>query len=64
MLGGILAERTDNIQIGMMFNVVGQWHPLKLAEDFATLHNISGGRGALGIAREQCHGRRRTLVQK
>ena len=35
----------------MMFNVVGQWHPLKLAEDFATLHNISGGRGALGIAR-------------
>tara|TARA_X000000368_G_scaffold108537_1_gene84345 strand:- start:3885 stop:5036 length:1152 start_codon:yes stop_codon:yes gene_type:complete len=51
MLGGILAERTENIQIGMMFNVVGQWHPLKLAEDFATLHNISGGRGALGIAR-------------
>ena len=51
MLGAILAERTERIQIGMMFNVVGQWHPLKLAEDFATLHNISGGRGALGIGR-------------
>ncbi len=51
MTGAILAERTNNIRIGTMFNVVGQWHPLKLAEDFATLHNISGGRGVLGIAR-------------
>ena len=28
-----------------MFNVVPQWNPLRLAEDFATLHNLSGGRG-------------------
>ena len=51
MLGAVLAERTERIRIGMMFNIVGQWHPLKLAEDFATLHNLSGGRGILGIGR-------------
>ena len=51
LVGTILAERTENIRIGMAFNVVPQWHPLKLAEDFATLHNISGGRGILGVGR-------------
>ncbi len=51
MTGAILAERTERIRIGTMFNVVGQWHPLRLAEDFATLHNLSGGRGILGIGR-------------
>jgi alkanesulfonate monooxygenase SsuD/methylene tetrahydromethanopterin reductase-like flavin-dependent oxidoreductase (luciferase family) len=34
-----------------MFNVVPQWNPLRLAEDFATLHNLSGGRGMLGVGR-------------
>jgi alkanesulfonate monooxygenase SsuD/methylene tetrahydromethanopterin reductase-like flavin-dependent oxidoreductase (luciferase family) len=47
----ILAERTERIRIGAMFNIVGQWHPLRLAEDFATVHNISGGRAILGIGR-------------
>ena len=51
MTGAILAERTEQIRIGTMFNIVGQWHPLRLAEDFATLHNISKGRGILGIGR-------------
>ena len=51
MLGGILAERTERIRIGMMFNIIGMWHPLRMAEDFSTLHNISGGRGVLGIGR-------------
>ncbi len=51
MFGAILAERTEQIRIGSMFNVVGQWHPLRLAEDFATLHNISGGRAILGVGR-------------
>ena len=51
LVGTIVAERTENIRIGMAFNIVTQWHPLKLAEDFATLHNISGGRGILGVGR-------------
>ena len=51
MFSAILAERTERIRIGTMFNIVGQWHPLKLAEDFATVHNISGGRGILGVGR-------------
>lgn len=51
MFGAILAERTKQIRIGSMFNIVGQWHPLRLAEDFSTLHNISGGRGILGVGR-------------
>ena len=45
LVGTILAERTEAIRIGMAFNIVPQWHPLRLAEDFATLHNVSGGRG-------------------
>jgi alkanesulfonate monooxygenase SsuD/methylene tetrahydromethanopterin reductase-like flavin-dependent oxidoreductase (luciferase family) len=51
LIGAILAERTERLRIGMAFNIVPQWHPLKLAEDFATLHNISGGRGILGVGR-------------
>ncbi len=51
LFGAVLAERTRHIRIGTMFNVVPQWHPLKLAEDFAFLHNISGGRGVLGVGR-------------
>jgi len=30
---------------------VPQWHPLRFAEDFAMMHNLSGGRGVLGVAR-------------
>ena len=51
LVGTILAERTEQIRIGMAFNIVPQWHPLRLAEDFATLHNVSGGRGILGVGR-------------
>ena len=46
-----LAAKTNQIKLGTMFNVVPQWHPLRLAEDFATLHNLSGGRGLLGVGR-------------
>ncbi len=46
-----IAARTERIRLGTMFNVVPQWNPLRLAEDFSTLHNLSGGRGILGVGR-------------
>lgn len=51
MFGAFLAARTERIRIGTMFNIVAQWHPLRLAEDFATLHNLSGGRAIFGVGR-------------
>ena len=51
LLGAVMAERTERIRIGSMFNIIGQWHPLRFAEDFATMHNLSGGRGILGVGR-------------
>jgi alkanesulfonate monooxygenase SsuD/methylene tetrahydromethanopterin reductase-like flavin-dependent oxidoreductase (luciferase family) len=51
MIGAVLAERTERIKIGAMFNIVGQWHPLRFAEDFATMHNLSRGRGVMGVGR-------------
>ena len=46
-----IAAQTERIRLGTMFNVVPQWNPLRLAEDFATLHNLSGGRAILGVGR-------------
>ena len=46
-----VAAKTQRIRLGSMFNVVPQWNPLRLAEDFATMHNLSGGRGILGVGR-------------
>src|ERR1700730_15665606 len=51
LFAAFLAARTSRLRIGTMFNVVGQWHPLRLAEDFAMVHNLSGGRGILGVGR-------------
>jgi alkanesulfonate monooxygenase SsuD/methylene tetrahydromethanopterin reductase-like flavin-dependent oxidoreductase (luciferase family) len=51
LFAAFLAARTSRLRIGTMFNVVGQWHPLRLAEDFAMMHNLSGGRGILGVGR-------------
>jgi alkanesulfonate monooxygenase SsuD/methylene tetrahydromethanopterin reductase-like flavin-dependent oxidoreductase (luciferase family) len=51
LFGAFLAERTSRIKIGALFNIVPNWHPLRLAEDFATLHNFSRGRAILGVGR-------------
>jgi alkanesulfonate monooxygenase SsuD/methylene tetrahydromethanopterin reductase-like flavin-dependent oxidoreductase (luciferase family) len=51
LLGSVLAERTNNIHIGAMFNIVPLWHPVRLAEDFATFVNLSKGRAILGVGR-------------
>ena len=51
LFGAVLAERTERLRIGALFNIVPQWHPLRFAEDFAAMHNLSGGRGVLGVGR-------------
>jgi alkanesulfonate monooxygenase SsuD/methylene tetrahydromethanopterin reductase-like flavin-dependent oxidoreductase (luciferase family) len=51
LLGTWLAAHTSRIRLGALFNIVPQWHPLRLAEDFATLHNLTGGRAVLGVGR-------------
>ena len=51
LAGTVLAERTEQIKIGALVHVVPQWHPLRFAEDFASLHNFSGGRAVLAVGR-------------
>jgi alkanesulfonate monooxygenase SsuD/methylene tetrahydromethanopterin reductase-like flavin-dependent oxidoreductase (luciferase family) len=51
MISVWIAAHTQRVRVGTMFNVVPQWNPLRLAEDFATVHNLSGGRAILGVGR-------------
>jgi alkanesulfonate monooxygenase SsuD/methylene tetrahydromethanopterin reductase-like flavin-dependent oxidoreductase (luciferase family) len=46
-----LAHRTKNIKIGCGFNITPMWHPLRLAEDFATVDILTGGRIVFGVGR-------------
>src|SRR5262249_51077732 len=45
------AHRTKNIKIGCGFNITPMWHPLRLAEDFATVDILTGGRIVFGVGR-------------
>jgi alkanesulfonate monooxygenase SsuD/methylene tetrahydromethanopterin reductase-like flavin-dependent oxidoreductase (luciferase family) len=51
MLAVDLAHRTRRVKIGCAFNVVPAWHPLRLAEDYATADILTGGRVVFGIGR-------------
>ena len=51
LLGADLAARTSRIRIGQMANIVPWWHPIRLAEDLATLDNLTGGRVEVGFGR-------------
>lgn len=51
LLGVHLAGLTNRIRFGQMFNVVPQWHPLRLAEDFAMADILTGGRLEFGVGR-------------
>ena len=51
LTGLVLAERTERIKIGSLIHVIPQWHPLRFAEDFASVHNFSGGRAVLAVGR-------------
>ena len=46
-----LAHLTKNIKLGCGFNIAPMWHPLRLAEDFATADILSGGRIIFGLGR-------------
>ena len=46
-----LAHMTKRIRIGCGFNICPMWHPLRLAEDYATADILSGGRITFGVGR-------------
>lgn len=49
--GQHLASLTKQISFGQAFNVVPQWHPLRLAEDFAMADIVTRGRMIFGVGR-------------
>ncbi len=49
--GLYLATQTQRLRFGQMFNVVPQWHPLRLAEDFAMAQILTGDRMVFGVGR-------------
>ena len=51
MLNVHLAHLTKNIKLGCAFNIAPMWHPLRLAEDFATADILTGGRVIFGVGR-------------
>jgi alkanesulfonate monooxygenase SsuD/methylene tetrahydromethanopterin reductase-like flavin-dependent oxidoreductase (luciferase family) len=51
LLGLHLAHLTRNIRLGCAFNITPMWHPLRLAEDFATVDVLTGGRMIFGVGR-------------
>jgi alkanesulfonate monooxygenase SsuD/methylene tetrahydromethanopterin reductase-like flavin-dependent oxidoreductase (luciferase family) len=51
MLAVHLAHLTKRIKFGCGFNIVPMWHPLRLAEDYATADILTGGRVLFGVGR-------------
>jgi alkanesulfonate monooxygenase SsuD/methylene tetrahydromethanopterin reductase-like flavin-dependent oxidoreductase (luciferase family) len=46
-----LAHQTERLRFGCGFNIAPMWHPLRLAEDFAMVDALTGGRVAFGVGR-------------
>src|SRR5947199_5425935 len=46
-----LAHLTTRLRIGCGFNITPMWHPLRLAEDYATADILTRGRVVFGIGR-------------
>jgi alkanesulfonate monooxygenase SsuD/methylene tetrahydromethanopterin reductase-like flavin-dependent oxidoreductase (luciferase family) len=51
MMAVHLAQVTKRIKIGCGFNIAPMWHPLRLAEDYATADILTGGRTVFGVGR-------------
>jgi len=46
-----LSHLTKDLRFGCGFNINPMWHPLRLAEDYATADILTGGRVRFGIGR-------------
>ena len=46
-----LAHLTKSLKFGCGFNIAPMWHPLRLAEDYATADILTGGRVIFGVGR-------------
>jgi len=46
-----IAARTRKLRLGTAVTLLPYWHPLKVAEEFACLDNLSNGRLDLGVGR-------------
>src|SRR6266702_3372744 len=51
MLAVHLAHLTERIKFGCGFNILPMWHPLRLAEDYATADYLTGVRVLFGVGR-------------
>jgi alkanesulfonate monooxygenase SsuD/methylene tetrahydromethanopterin reductase-like flavin-dependent oxidoreductase (luciferase family) len=51
MMAVDLAHRTRHLRIGCAFNIAPTWHPLRLAEDYATADVLTKGRLVFGVGR-------------
>jgi alkanesulfonate monooxygenase SsuD/methylene tetrahydromethanopterin reductase-like flavin-dependent oxidoreductase (luciferase family) len=51
LLGVHLAHLTEKLRLGCAFNISPMWHPLRLAEDYATADILTGGRMVFGVGR-------------
>ena len=51
ILSQYLAQHTKRLKFGCGFNVLPMWHPIRLAEDFAMVDVLTGGRVIFGVGR-------------
>jgi alkanesulfonate monooxygenase SsuD/methylene tetrahydromethanopterin reductase-like flavin-dependent oxidoreductase (luciferase family) len=51
MLNVHLSHLTKNLRFGCGFNIATMWHPLRLAEDYATADILTNGRMTFGVGR-------------
>jgi alkanesulfonate monooxygenase SsuD/methylene tetrahydromethanopterin reductase-like flavin-dependent oxidoreductase (luciferase family) len=51
MIAAYLCAETERIRFGQTGVAINDWHPLRLAEDIATLDHMSGGRVDFGFMR-------------
>lgn len=56
MMAVHLSHLTEKLRIGCGFNISPMWHPLRLAEDYATADIMTKGRTVFGVGRGY-HGR-------